>query len=404
MATPPVTIDAGPPVPDSNDPESEFDPQYEAFLDWQKNELQPKANAQAQGVYDNTVIVEGAVDVATDAALAAVAAAASAINSPGTQGTSTTSMAMTVATKIFVTDAGKDWALGQPMAISRTSAPATQMFGPLLAYNKVTGDMSVGVDTVKGSGTYTDWTIALGMAAPSSNTPPSVTRDPRTSNTMLVAGDKGKWIDITAGTFTQTADTPGNLGPGWELEYGNSGSGVVTFGSLVIYQGQRYKLNSDGTTIRARPLADLGVMVVRDEKTSGAGPGNISGSWGTRTLNTVQSNTIAGASLASSQITLPAGTYQISASTPALNSQQFKARLYNVTTSAVLIVGTSEKPFGNSIHPVTRSFVNGCITLTGTTVIRLEDISGSGTTAGGEPSSIASTVEVYSEITIRKVA
>lgn len=172
MATPPVTIAAGPPVPDSSDPENEFDAHFEAFLAWQKNELQPKANAQAQGVYDNTVLVEQALeganeasDAAGDAAAAAITAAASALGAPGTNSTSSSTLAMALGAGSLVTQTGKIYPNGANIVIARTSDPGTQMGAVVLSYNPANGAMNYTVGVKTGSGTYNDWTISIGLSA-----------------------------------------------------------------------------------------------------------------------------------------------------------------------------------------------------------------------------------------------
>ena len=49
----PTPIDAGPAVPISADSETTFDAAYEAFNAWEKNKLQPQANALADNVFHN---------------------------------------------------------------------------------------------------------------------------------------------------------------------------------------------------------------------------------------------------------------------------------------------------------------------------------------------------------------
>lgn len=104
--------------------------------------------------------------VATAASAAASAASAlTATNAPGTNGTSTTSLTLSAGTKVLTTQTGKAWVVGQPVNISRTSAPATAfMYSLITAYDIGTGSMSVSVPLaadVTGSGTFSDWTIAL---------------------------------------------------------------------------------------------------------------------------------------------------------------------------------------------------------------------------------------------------
>ena len=119
---------------------------------------------------------------AGSAALSA-ASALTALNAPGTSGTSGTSLAIGAGAQSFTTQTGKAWVVGQPVILARTSAPGTtRMSGTITAYTSGTGAMSVLVDTVLGTGTYTDWTISLGTArAPDSLPTQVITR----LNTLL---------------------------------------------------------------------------------------------------------------------------------------------------------------------------------------------------------------------------
>ena len=151
-------------------------------------------------------------------------------------------------------------------------------------------------------------------------------------------------------------------------------------------------------------LADL--LHVRDEKTSGtAGGGGTSGSYGTRTLNTVVTNEISGASLASNQITLPAGTYRIEASAPSVQTNRHKAKLRDTTGAADLIIGTSA--FGSSQAAngsQTRSFVNGQFILSAQSDLEIQhEVQ---TTVGTSDLGVASSfgeVEVYTEVRIIRI-
>lgn len=148
------------------------------------------------------------------------------------------------------------------------------------------------------------------------------------------------------------------------------------------------------------------LLHVRDEKTAGTdGGGFTSGAWQTRTLNTVKTNTITGASLASNQITLPAGTYFVQANAPANSVDYHKAKLYNTTASTDLIIGTNEFCGSTSAdRGASRSLVNGLITLTTQSVLELQHrcyTTKATNGFGGGPS--FSVVEVYAEVVIWKV-
>lgn len=124
----------------------------------------------------------------------------------------------------------------------------------------------------------------------------------------------------------------------------------------------------------AAPGASAAALLhVQDQKASGTDGGAFtSGAWRTRTLNTVVENEITGASLASNEITLPAGTYEIDARVPAGRCHSHQARLYDVTGAAVLLYGSSS--FSNSAanYSDTDSNIRGRFTLAAPSNIRIE--------------------------------
>lgn len=87
-------------------------------------------------------------------------------------------------------------------------------------------------------------------------------------------------------------------------------------------------------------LAPYPYMQVRDHQTQNTADGTFtSGSWQTRTLNTVTTNTINGASLSSNKVTLPTGTYYASFYAPAFMVDRHQVRISSVTGAAVQILG-----------------------------------------------------------------
>ena len=102
------------------------------------------------------------------------------------------------------------------------------------------------------------------------------------------------------------------------------------------------------SNVSAPSASTLRRMVVRDQRASGTSPSTMSsGTWTTRTLQTVVENTItttygasADASLASNIITLPAGTYLVIAKATAqpnvVGTGTSRNRLRNITTGAIV--------------------------------------------------------------------
>jgi hypothetical protein len=74
-----------------------------------------------------------------------------------------------------------------------------------------------------------------------------------------------------------------------------------------------------------------------------AGGTATSGSFIKRTLNTTVANTITGCSIASSVITLPAGTYNVSVVAPFVNTWRTKLKLRNTSDSTDTLIGQSDR-------------------------------------------------------------
>ena len=146
------------------------------------------------------------------------------------------------------------------------------------------------------------------------------------------------------------------------------------------------------------------LLHVRDEKSSGTAGGTYTeGSFLTRTLNTVMTNEISGASLSSNQITLPSGTYFIYARASAFRVDRHKTKLRNVTDSSDTIIGsnayTAEANVGND------SWIIGRFTIASSKAFEIQNRcqstrsdDGYGVNAG------YSVVEVYTDVQIWKVA
>jgi hypothetical protein len=113
-------------------------------------------------------------------------------------------------------------------------------------------------------------------------------------------------------------------------------------------------------------------FIVQETQASGTDGGTFtSGAWRTRDLNTVQHNSVSGASLASKRVTLPAGTYRVRGGAFAFRVNSNAARLYSITASATLLIGSSNYAY-SSDNGYVESAVVGIFTLGATTVIELQ--------------------------------
>lgn len=87
-----------------------------------------------------------------------------------------------------------------------------------------------------------------------------VPRTQRTANTIITAADAGSIIEITANSFTQTFDTPANLGAGFSCQVHNNGTGDITVNNLdglasyQMFPGEHRNITTDGVTLRSDVL------------------------------------------------------------------------------------------------------------------------------------------------------
>ena len=118
-------------------------------------------------------------------------------------------------------------------------------------------------------------------------------------------------------------------------------------------------------------------ILIREEQLSGTNGGTFAaGSYVTRVLNTEVIDTYNLASIAANRITLAAGTYKCLIICPGFRCGVHKARLYNITTSAVTLLGnnahTSWEPSSDDYSSITYSIVIGVFTIAVSTVFEVQ--------------------------------
>lgn len=180
-----------------------------------------------------------------------------------------------------------------------------------------------------------------------------------------------------------------------------NGAGGAPFGKLT-----HSSLQTTGNPFGAQ------LLHIREEQLNGVASSTSSAAgWVTSALNTVRTNEITSASLSLNTISLPAGTYHFDAlvtSNKIINSTTvlLQARLYNITSAAVILYGPSTRlylPSTTGSHQIT-AHVRGRFTIGGTSAIRLEQQTWDGTGTGGRGDAAGLGSEVYAEIMIWKVA
>lgn len=114
------------------------------------------------------------------------------------------------------------------------------------------------------------------------------------------------------------------------------------------------------------------MVVVVDEKTANTAGGTFTQDvWQTRELNTLRVNDDSIGSLASNQITLPAGTYECWISAPAFNVNRHMIRLQDITDVSTIIPGTSELAT-DAVDITPRSFIHHKFTLSVSSALEVQ--------------------------------
>jgi hypothetical protein len=157
------------------------------------------------------------------------------------------------------------------------------------------------------------------------------------------------------------------------------------------------------TSIADEALNDY--ILISDQKSANTDGGSFtSGAWRTRTLNTEVSDSGNHASVASNQITLAAGTYRVRASAPGKQCNGHMVKLYNITNSVDILLGTSMFA-GSGSTGENRSEVVGEFTIAAPKVIELQHRCETtrNTDGFGGPANIGET-ETYAIVELVKVA
>lgn len=160
--------------------------------------------------------------------------------------TSSSSVAIGTGSKSFTTAKFYTWAVGMWVTITSAANPANYMFGQVTAYTAATGALVVDVDSVGGSGTLSDWTIALSAYNPVGSYLTSAdigvtvqgydadltTWAGKTAPTGVVVGTTDTQT-LSGKTLTGTKETVYAItdGVGFEINPANGGIQTITLGA-----------------------------------------------------------------------------------------------------------------------------------------------------------------------------
>jgi hypothetical protein len=165
-----------------------------------------------------------------------------------------------------------------------------------------------------------------------------------------------------------------------------------------------------GAVLTAAQLNDVldnfqDVAIFNETQANGTSGGTFtSGSFTKRTLNTTVVNNIASCTLSSSVISLPAGTYQVTASAPAFQVNSHKIRLQNTSDATTIALGQNCRSNSGG-GTVTHSLLKTVFTLAATKNLELQHRAENTVNTNGLGVADSFSVdEIYSLIEIRRIA
>jgi hypothetical protein len=172
-------------------------------------------------------------------------------------------------------------------------------------------------------------------------------------------------------------------------------TGTISFFARVRVQG-----------LSAAGVINAGqVAYIREEQTSGtAGGGFTSGSYVTRTLNTLTTGGT-GITLASNQFVVPLGTWKIDGVVPAFYVGQHRAKLRNITASSDVLLGSAAHAGVSATDGATTvSIIKGVFTINASTTFEIQHRCNTtrATNGMGVPASFGDS-EVYTQVTLTRI-
>lgn len=191
------------------------------------------------------------------------------------------------------------------------------------------------------------------------------------------------------------------------------GAGVEVQEESVQVVAAATVLNFTGPRITATDVGGVGTLTVpaelptfhatQQEAIDVAGGSTSVNTHNLRDINTIQKNTITGATLIAGVISLPAGDYHIEAWQVGFRVGQFSSRLRDTTAPATLIVGASLFQGGGDGSSLT--FIDGYFTLGVTTNVELQMFTQLAVATSGMGNIVAADgeVEIYAMIKIVKL-
>ena len=201
----------------------------------------------------------------------------------------------------------------------------------------------------------------------------------------------------TDAIFDAKGDLPVGTGANTAAKLTVGSNGKILAANSAEATGLEWVTNTGGVT--------RDYILIREEQAQNTDGGTFtSGSWQTRVLNTEVSDTGGHATLASNQITLAAGTYEVSIAAPAYAVNRHQARLQNVTDATTTIIGMSFYIGAAAGDGMSVSLIKGKFTIAGSKAFEVQHQCQTTKTTNGYGTAANFTTEVFTVAEFWKVA
>lgn len=199
---------------------------------------------------------------------------------------------------------------------------------------------------------------------------------------------EGDWVMFAAGVWQRLGSK--------ETVFSVNGK----MGAIVLTAADVGALPNTYTPPTYTPPAYQAIHVQEQKPNGVSGGASVAGSWTTRPLSAVKTNTIPGATFASNAITLPAGTYKVSATGCAYYAGSNRLRL--TADNVSILQGISSWSSNNQLNNY--ATLQGVFTLATSQTIRLQHRVSYGHALGwGQTGAYDGEPETYAEVFIEKV-
>lgn len=226
---------------------------------------------------------------------------------------------------------------------------------------------------------------------------------------MPFIGNKPSAVPLTSADIADGIITSAKIVDGSIVNADINASSAIALSKLSATgtSNQVLRMNTGATALEFATVSGTtfgsALLHVRDEKSSGTHGGTSITSYTKRDLNTVMTNEISGASLASDVITLPSGTYYINARAFGYRVDRQKLKLRNTTDSSDTLIGGSMYTEGSQTNS-NNIFLVGRFTISAQKNFEIQQKCETVSVNGLGIASGYGDTEVYTDVQIWKVA